>query len=138
MKYRDLRDFIAQLQTHGRIAPRIDAGVHPAGNDRNLRPRAARGRPALLKSCSPGPQGHSMPVLGNLFGTPRRVALGMGAEEVSALRDVGKLLSYLKDLSRPGAEDVGQMAGVQKVLNMAPKNHPPCALSGRSAGRRAG
>ncbi len=44
-----------------------------------------------------------MPVLCNLFGTPRRVALGMGQEDVSSLREVGKLLAFLKEPEPPKA-----------------------------------
>ncbi|MGC8383332.1 hypothetical protein ACP3P8_04920 [Pseudomonas aeruginosa] len=61
--------------------------------DRTLR---AKG-PALLFEK---PTGFDMPVLGNLFGTPERVALGMGAEDVGALREIGKLLAQLKSPSR--------------------------------------
>jgi len=58
-------------------------------SDRTLR----AGGPALLFQ---NPTGHSMPVLTNLFGTPRRVALGMGASDVSELRKIGHVLSRLK------------------------------------------
>ena len=51
-----------------------------------------RAGPALLFER---PQGHSIPVLGNLFGTPRRVAMAMGEDSVDALREVGRLLAYL-------------------------------------------
>lgn len=64
--------------------------------DRTLR---AKG-PALLFE---NPTGYDIPVLGNLFGTPERVALGMGAEAVSELREIGKLLAFLKEPSRPKA-----------------------------------
>ncbi len=47
------------------------------------------------------PAGHNIPVLANLFGTPHRVALGMGEESVTALREVGKLLAYLKEPEPP-------------------------------------
>ena len=127
MKYRDLRDFIAQLQAMGELR-RIDAPVSTRLEMTEICDRVLRaGGPALLFTR---PQGHSMPVLGNLFGTPRRVALGMGAEEVSALRDIGKLLSYLKEPEPPkGLKDLWDKWPVFKnVLNMAPKTirHAPC------------
>ncbi|MEJ2687311.1 MAG: UbiD family decarboxylase, partial [Gammaproteobacteria bacterium] len=89
MKYRDLRDFIDQLEQQGELK-RIGVEVDPRLEmteicDRTLR----RGGPALLFE---NPKGHSIPVLGNLFGTPRRVAMGMGEDSVEALREVGKLL----------------------------------------------
>jgi 4-hydroxy-3-polyprenylbenzoate decarboxylase len=66
-----------------------------------------------------------MPVLGNLFGTPRRVALGMGvSDSVEALRDIGaQLLAYLKEPEPPkGLRDAWDKLPVLKqVLNMAPK-----------------
>jgi 4-hydroxy-3-polyprenylbenzoate decarboxylase len=91
--------------------------------DRTLR----SGGPALLFER---PTGHSVPVLGNLFGTPRRVALGMGQDSVAALREVGKLLAYLKEPEPPkGFRDAWEKFPVLKqVLNMAPKlvTRAPC------------
>ena len=73
------------------------------------------GGPALLFEQV---SGHSMPVLGNLFGTPRRVALGMGAESVAALRDVGELLASLKEPEPPaGFKDaLGKVALLKAAL----------------------
>src|SRR5471032_2357613 len=98
MKYRDLRDFIAQLERRGdlkRIAVEIDPRLEMTEIcDRVLK---AQG-PALLFE---NPTGHSIPVLGNLFGTPLRVALGMGRERVEALREIGQLLATLKEPAPP-------------------------------------
>ena len=98
MKYKDLRDFIAQLERDGELR-RITAEVDPYLEmteicDRTLK----RGGPALLFE---NPKGYDMPVLGNLFGTPERVARAMGAESVAALRDVGELLAFLKEPEPP-------------------------------------
>lgn len=84
--------------------------------DRTLR---AKG-PALLFEK---PTGFDMPVLGNLFGTPERVALGMGAEDVGALREIGKLLAQLKEPEPPkGLKDAwAKLPMYRKVLSMAPK-----------------
>ena len=91
MKYTDLRDFISQLEARGelkRIAVEIDPHLEMTEVcDRVLR---AAG-PAILFEK---PKGHHMPVLGNLFGTPKRVAMGMGEEDVASLREVGKLLAF--------------------------------------------
>ena len=94
MKYRDLRDFMAQLEQLGELK-RVADPVSPrlamtAVSDAVLR---AAG-PALLFEK---PAGHTVPCLTNLFGTPRRVALGMGADDVHELRDVGRLLAALKE-----------------------------------------
>ncbi len=64
-----------------------------------------------------------MPVLGNLFGTPERVALGMGAESTAELREIGKLLAALKEPEPPkGFKDAwNKLPMFKKVLAMAPK-----------------
>ena len=127
MKYRDLRDFIDQLEQQGELK-RIGVEVDPHLEmteicDRTLR----RGGPALLFE---NPKGHSIPVLGNLFGTPRRVAMGMGEDSVEALREVGKLLAFLKEPDPPrGMKDAWRSLPVfKKVLDMAPKvvRSAPC------------
>ena len=88
MKYKDLRDFIALLEQRGELK-RITHEVDPYLEMTEICDRTLRaGGPALLFE---NPKGFSIPVLGNLFGTPERVALGMGEESVAALRDVGKL-----------------------------------------------
>ena len=98
MEYHDLRDFISQLERRGelkRIAVEVDPRLEmTAICDRVLK---AQG-PALLFEK---PKGHTIPVLGNLFGTPLRVALGMGKDNVEALREVGKLLVFLKEPDPP-------------------------------------
>ena len=92
MKYKDLRDFIALLEQRGELK-RITHEVDPYLEMTEICDRTLRaGGPALLFE---NPKGFSIPVLGNLFGTPERVALGMGEESVAALRDVGKLLAFL-------------------------------------------
>ncbi len=127
MRYHDLRDFIAQLETPGdlrRGGLEIDTRLEMTEIcDRVLR----AGGPAILFDK---PKGQSMPVLANLFGTPRRVALGMGQESVEALRDVGRLLAYLKEPEPPkGLKDAWDKLPVLKqVLNMSPRivSSAPC------------
>ena len=127
MKYKDLRDFIAQLEKQGELK-RIKREVDPvlemtAICDRMLR----EGGPALLFE---NPKGSNIAVLGNLFGTPKRVAMGMGAKDVSELRGIGELLAYLKEPEPPrGMKDAFEKLPVFKqVLNMAPKmvSSPAC------------
>ncbi len=127
MKYRDLRDFIAQLENIGELK-RIAAEVDPRLEMTEVCDRVLRaGGPALLFER---PKGHSMPVLGNLFGTPHRVALGMGAESLAALREVGTLLAALKEPEPPkGLKDAwDKLPLIRKVLDMAPKqvSSAPC------------
>ena len=89
------------------------------------------GGPALLieRPVEAG-RNHTMPVLANLFGTPRRVALGMGQSSTEALREVGQLLAFLKEPEPPkGLRDAWEKWPVLKqVLNMAPKevSSGPC------------
>ena len=95
MQYKDLRDFIAQLEAMGELK-RIQTEIDPALEMTEICDRILKAQgPAVLFEH---PKGHTMPVLGNLFGTPKRVALGMGQESVEALREVGKLLAYLLSL----------------------------------------
>ncbi|WP_332306980.1 4-hydroxy-3-polyprenylbenzoate decarboxylase [Teredinibacter turnerae] len=120
MMFKDLRDFIALLEKRGELK-RI---THPVSAhleiteicDRTLR----AGGPALLFE---NVEGSDIPLLGNLFGTPERVALGMGQESVAALREVGELLAFLKEPEPPkGMKDAWEKLPIFKqVLNMAPK-----------------
>jgi 4-hydroxy-3-polyprenylbenzoate decarboxylase len=127
MKYQDLRDFIAQLEKLGELR-RISAPVSPYLEMTEICDRVLRAQgPAILFEQ---PAGHTMPVLANLFGTPHRVALGMGEESTQALREVGKLLAYLKEPEPPkGLKDAWEKWPVLKqVLNMSPKvlSGAPC------------
>ena len=127
MKYNDLRDFIQQLESAGqlkRVAVEIDPNLQMTEVcDRTLR---AEG-PALLFE---NPKGFRIPVLANLFGTPQRVAMGMGEESPEALREVGKLLAFLKEPEPPkGMKDAWEKLPIFKqVLNMSPKEvkKAPC------------
>lgn len=127
MKYKDLRDFIAQLETVGelkRISLEVDPNLEMTEIcDRTLRMEG----PALLFE---NVKGSDVPVLGNLFGTPKRVAMGMGEDSVEALREVGKLLAYLKEPEPPkGMKDAwDKLPVLKKVMNMAPKvvKSAPC------------
>lgn len=127
MRYKDLREFIDQLEAMGELK-RISTPVDPNLEMTEICDRTLRAEgPALLFE---NPVGYDMPVLGNLFGTPRRVALGMGEDNVTALRDVGKLLAYLKEPEPPkGFKDaIEKLPVFKKVLNMGPKKvrHPAC------------
>ncbi|MDD5276476.1 MAG: 4-hydroxy-3-polyprenylbenzoate decarboxylase [Methylovulum sp.] len=127
MQYKDLRDFIKQLEKQGELK-RITVPVNPYLEMTEICDRVLKqGGPALLFEA---PTGANIPVLANLFGTPRRVAMGMGAESVTELRGIGELLAYLKEPEPPkGMRDAIEKIPVFKqVLNMAPKlvSSPPC------------
>ncbi len=114
MKYRDLRDFIDQLEKRGQlrkladpVSPRLEM---TAIGDQLLR----AGGPAVL--CT-APSGYNIPCLINLFGTPERVALGLGASSLSDLRDVGRLLAALKEPEPPkGLKDAGKLLHLVKAV----------------------
>jgi 4-hydroxy-3-polyprenylbenzoate decarboxylase len=127
MKYQDLRDFIRQLEARGELK-HISVEVDPYLEMTEIGDRVLRaGGPALLFEK---PKGHSMPVLANLFGTVKRVALGMGEEDPARLREIGQLLAYLKEPEPPkGLRDAWEKWPILKqVLNMAPREvrSPAC------------
>lgn len=127
MKYRDLRDFIAQLEAIGQLK-RIEVEVDPCLEVTEICDRTLRNAgPAILFE---NPKGSKIPLLANLFGTPDRVAMGMGEQSVEALREIGKLLAFLKEPDPPkGMKDAWTKLPIFKqVINMAPKtiHHAPC------------
>jgi 4-hydroxy-3-polyprenylbenzoate decarboxylase len=127
MKYADLRDFLRHLESLGELR-RVTAEVDPRLEMTEICDRVLRkGGPALLFE---NPKGHRIPVLANLFGTPRRVALGMGRESVESLRELGQLLALIKEPEPPkGLRDAWEKLPLLKqVLSMAPRTvrHAPC------------
>ena len=127
MNYSDLRDFIDFLEKRGELV-RISQPVDPNLEMTEISDRTLRAKgPALLFE---NPLGHKVPVLCNLFGTPERVAMGMGQDNVSALRDVGELLAFLKEPEPPkGLRDLWEKRhDFKQVLNMPVKvvKNAPC------------
>lgn len=140
MQYKDLRDFIGQLEQQGELR-RIAAPVSPDLEMTEICDRLLRAEgPAVLferpthkaagNATAGGEAIFDMPVLANLFGTPRRVALGMGAESLADLRDIGRVLSALKEPEPPrGLREAGKLFTlVKSVWDMAPKkvSSPAC------------
>ena len=127
MHYKDLREFIDQLEKDGdlkRISQKIDPYLEITEiSDRTLRQRG----PALIfeqaGDCS-------IPLLSNLFGTEQRVAKAMGESQVEALRDVGKLLAFLKEPEPPKGfiDAIKTLPIYRKILDMSPKvvKNPKC------------
>ena len=127
MHYSDLRDFVGQLERIGELK-RVAAEVSPRLEMTEICDRVLRqGGPAILFEH---PRGYGFPVLGNLFGTVRRVALAMGVEDIASLREIGKLLAYLREPDPPqGLRDAWEKLPLLKqVLNMQPKelSSAPC------------
>ncbi|MFN3885751.1 MAG: UbiD family decarboxylase [Aquabacterium sp.] len=124
MKYRDLRDFVGGLEAQGELR-RVSEPVSVHLEMTALCDRVLRaGGPAIWFEHPTGrgtPEApgrrHAIPVLANLFGTPRRVALGMGAQDVSELRDIGRVLASLKEPEPPrGLKDAGKLLHMVKAL----------------------
>lgn len=127
MAFRDLRDFIDTLEKAGELK-RIKTEVDPYLEITEISDRTLRaGGPALLFE---NPKGSSIPVLANLFGNTKRIAMAMGQEDIEGLRDVGKLLAFLKEPTPPkGWKDLWQsLPSYKNVLNIAPnvKKSAPC------------
>ncbi len=124
MKYNDLRDFVQQLDALGELK-RVSIPVSPMLEMTEISDRVLRAHgPALLFEQPRAADGaFTMPVLTNLFGTPRRVALGMGAESVDELREIGKLLAWLKEPEPPkGLRDAWDKWPVlRQVMHMSPR-----------------
>lgn len=127
MKYKDLRDFMSQLEAIGELK-RIPRPISPHLEMTEICDRVLRQEgPAILFEKA---SGYQLPVLGNLFGTPRRVALGMGQESVTALREIGKTLAMLKEPEPPkGFKDAwDKLPLLKQVLSMSPNvvRNAPC------------
>lgn len=127
MKYKDLRDFMSQLEAIGELK-RIQRPISPHLEMTEICDRVLRQEgPAILFEQA---SGYQFPVLGNLFGTPRRVALGMGQESVTALREIGKTLAMLKEPEPPkGFKDAwDKLPLLKQVLSMSPNvvRSAPC------------
>jgi len=124
MHYADLRDFLGQLEAGGELK-RVRAEVSPRLEMTEICDRVLRaGGPAILFER---PAGNSIPVLGNLFGTVRRICLAMGVEDASALRGIGRLLAALREPEAPQGlrdfwERLPELKGMaSKVFDMVPK-----------------
>ncbi|KZW98937.1 3-octaprenyl-4-hydroxybenzoate carboxy-lyase [Pseudoalteromonas luteoviolacea] len=127
MKYKDLREFIELLEKQGELV-RVSQPISTKLEMTEIADRTLRaGGPAILFE---NPEGFDIPVLANLFGTPKRVAMGMGQTDVSELREVGKLLAFLKEPEPPKGikEAIGQIPVFKQVLNMPAKElkKAPC------------
>lgn len=127
MSFKDLREFISLLEQEGELK-RITAEVDPNLEITEIADRCLRnGGPALLFE---NPKGSSVPLLANLFGNTKRIALAMGQQDLEGLRDIGRLLAFLKEPSPPkGWRDLWQsLPSYKNVLNMPPavRKTAPC------------
>lgn len=120
MKNKDLRSFIRTLKNKQELKS-IEFLVNPDLEITEICDRILKvGGPALLFNK---PDGYTMPVLCNLFGTIRRITLGIGISKFLSLRDIGKLLSFLKEPQLPtGLRDfISNIPHFRHILHMPTK-----------------
>ena len=132
IKYlQDLRHFLVELERLVQLK-RISVAVDPKLEMTEICDRVLKaGGPAILFEK---PTGHTMPVLGNLFGTVQRVALAMGAapgdDPLTKLREIGETLAYLKEPEPPkGLRDAwDKLPLLKQILTMQPRvvSSAPC------------
>jgi 4-hydroxy-3-polyprenylbenzoate decarboxylase len=131
MPYSSLRDFIARLETEGRLV-RVSEPVSPHLEMTEIQTRLiAEGGPAVLFENVVRADGspYAMPMLVNLFGTIERVAWGMDREP-SELRALGETLAFLRQPEPPGGwrEALALLPMLKTAMAMKPKevSHAPC------------
>ena len=130
MAYRSLRDFIERLEAEGelvRVTEPVSTVLEMTEICRRL---VASGGPAVLfeRPVRADGQPSDIPCLANLFGTVKRVAMGVtlgGKARTTAaeLREVGELLAFLRQPEPPrGFKDAVELLPLAKtVLGMRPK-----------------
>ena len=130
MAYRSLRDFIAKLEAAGELV-RVTEPVSTVLEMTEIQTRLlAEGGPAVLfenVTLADG-QPSDMPCLVNLFGTVKRVAMGvtLGGESrttAGELREVGEILAFLRQPVPPkGFSDALELLPLARtVMSMRPK-----------------
>src|SRR6266853_2241604 len=128
MPYASLRDFIARLETAGRLQ-RVAAPVSPFLEMTEIQTRLlAEGGPAVLFENIVHDRA-TMPVLDNLCGTVERVAWGLDREP-GQLREIGETLAFLNQPEPPGGwrEALDMLPLLKTVMAMRPRtvNAAPC------------
>ncbi|HEV2532034.1 UbiD family decarboxylase [Phenylobacterium sp.] len=130
MAYRSLREFMGKLEAAGelvRVAEPVSTVLEITEIQRRL---LATGGPAVLfeNPIRADGQTSSIPALANLFGTVKRVAMGVtldGRARATAadLREVGELLAFLRQPEPPrGFKDaMGMLPLAQTIMSMRPQ-----------------
>ncbi|MBI0005427.1 4-hydroxy-3-polyprenylbenzoate decarboxylase [Gilliamella sp. W8126] len=110
MALSNFRNFLDYLEQQGELK-RISYPVNPYLEMTEIADRVLRSQgPALLFE---NPVGYKIPVLCNLFGTAKRVAMAMGREDTTQLREIGELLAFLREPEPP--------KGIRQFFNVLPK-----------------
>src|ERR1700674_2131201 len=137
MSYRSLREFLAKLEVEGDLV-RVSAPVSTVLEMTEIQTRllAERGPAVIFENpikadgtCS------EIPVLVNLFGTVKRVAMGVtlggvDRSDAKSLREVGELLATLRQPEPPRSigEAFELLPLAKTFMAMKPKtvSRPPC------------
>lgn len=110
MSLSNFRDFLDYLEQQGELK-RITYPINPYLEMTEIADRVLRSQgPALLFE---NPIGYDIPVLCNLFGTAKRVAMAMGRGKTTELREIGELLAFLREPEPP--------KGIRQFFNILPK-----------------
>jgi 4-hydroxy-3-polyprenylbenzoate decarboxylase len=130
MAYRSMREFLAKLEAAGELVRVVEPVSTVLEMTEIARRLLASGGPAVLfeKPIRADGELSPMPCLVNLFGTVKRVAMGVtleGRERSTAadLREVGELLAFLRAPEPPrGLKDAWDMLPLAKtVMAMRPQ-----------------
>jgi 4-hydroxy-3-polyprenylbenzoate decarboxylase len=120
VSHASLRDFVQSLERSGDLK-RVPFPVDPRFEMTDLCQRSLKaGGPALWFEQ---PRGSTMPVLGNLFGTQRRVAAALGYDSVKQFREIGSTLAFLREPHWPDRprEALGQLPALLPLLKASPR-----------------
>ncbi|MBM2830313.1 MAG: 3-octaprenyl-4-hydroxybenzoate carboxy-lyase, partial [Gammaproteobacteria bacterium] len=127
MAYKDLRDYLISLEKQGelkRISDRVDTHLEIT----EICQRTLRNAGPVLLFENPADKG--IPLLGNLFGTVQRVAAAIGQESIEDLREVGRVLAFLKEPGWPNkiSEAIERLPAFRKLIHMKPRevHAAPC------------
>lgn len=119
MLYNDLREFLDALENRG-LLKKVHAEVDPKLEVAEVQDRLVKkGGPAILFERV---KGHDIPIVGNLFGTKERVALGLGVEE-EELKEIGEFIALLQRPQPPEGlwDAIKKIPFFGKVLTLGPK-----------------
>lgn len=117
MQYKNLKEFINYLEDENELV-RITKEVDPYLEITEISKRALqnKGKALLFENV----KNSKYPVLTNLFGTTKRIALALGKNDVQDLRKIGELLAELKQPTPPkkANEALKKITTFKNVLNM--------------------
>jgi len=125
--YHDQRAFLAALETAGDLK-RIRQPISPRLEITEVCHRALKlDGPALLFEQ---PGDHDIQVVGNLFGSTRRVAQAIGMSDIGDLREIGRQLAFLKTPALPTDlhDMMGKLPRFRRLTHVNPQvvDEPPC------------